>query len=77
MKDFTRKNREDWSKLAKKELEGKNDNNKLSWKSEEGIEIKSLYTKEDLQGLAHLDTMPGFAPYVRGPKASMYYRRLW
>ena len=77
MKDFSKKNKEDWSKLAKKELEGKEFNNNLSWKSEEGIEVKSLYTKDDLEGLTHLDSMPGFAPYVRGPKATMYYGRPW
>jgi len=77
MKGFEKKNKKDWSNLAKKELEGKDYNNNLSWKSEEGIEFKSLYTKEDLEGLDHLDSMPGFAPYVRGPKATMYFGRPW
>jgi len=43
---FEIKNKKDWSYLAKKELEGKDINNNLSWTSEEGIEFKSLYTKE-------------------------------
>ena len=36
-----------------------------------------MYTKEDLEGLEHLDTMPGFAPFTRGPKATMYHGRPW
>ncbi|SAK95227.1 methylmalonyl-CoA mutase [Caballeronia catudaia] len=38
---------------------------------------KPLYTSEDLEGLAHLDSMPGAAPFVRGPYASMYTTRPW
>ena len=77
MKGFEKKSIQDWSNLAEKELKGKDINNNLSWTSEEGIEFKSLYTKEDLEGLDHLDSMPGFAPYVRGPKATMYFGRPW
>ena len=77
MKDFEKKNIKDWSNLAEKELKSKGINNNLSWTSVDGIEFKSLYTKEDLEGLVHLDSMPGFAPYVRGPKATMYYGRPW
>ena len=36
-----------------------------------------MYTKEDLEGLEHLNTMPGFPPFVRGPKATMYFGRPW
>ena len=43
----------------------------------EGIAIKPLYTAADLDALAHLDGLPGMAPYVRGPKATMYANRPW
>ena len=79
MVKFSNKNLEDWNELANKEL-NKNINDasqKLNWESEEGIKIKTLYTKDDLEGLEHLDTMPGFPPFVRGPKATMYFGRPW
>ena len=52
------KNFSDWNKLALEELKLGSNSKPLSWKSEEGIDIKALYTKEDLEGLEHLDTMP-------------------
>ena len=49
----------------------------LAWQTPEGIDVKPLYTAADLEGLAHLDSLPGFAPFVRGPRASMYAGRPW
>jgi methylmalonyl-CoA mutase len=49
----------------------------LNWKTPDGISIKPLYTAKDLQGLMHTDTLPGFAPYLRGPQATMYAVRPW
>ncbi len=66
----------DWSKLATKESKGKSIED-LSWKSAEGITVKPLYTKADTENLKYADTMPGFEPYVRGPKATMYVGRPW
>ena len=43
----------------------------------EGIVIKSLYTAEDLETLEHHQTLPGFPPYVRGARATMYAGRPW
>ena len=43
----------------------------------EGIVIKSLYTAEDLEALEHHQTLPGFPPYVRGARATMYAGRPW
>ncbi len=43
----------------------------------EGIDVRPLYTAADLEGCEHLDTMPGFAPYVRGPYGSMYVTKPW
>ena len=79
MVKFSNKNLQDWNELANKELKGniEDGNQKLSWESEEGIKIKTLYTKDDLEGLEHLNTLPGFPPFVRGPKATMYFGRPW
>ncbi len=43
----------------------------------EGIDVRRVYTGSDLEGLENLDSMPGFAPYVRGPYSTMYVRRPW
>lgn len=65
-----------WIGLAEKELKGKPVET-LNWNSPEGISIKPLYTREDLEGLNHLDSMPGMEPFVRGPRATMYTVRPW
>ena len=43
----------------------------------DGLEVKPLYTADDLANLSHLGSKPGEAPYVRGPYASMYAGRPW
>jgi methylmalonyl-CoA mutase len=43
----------------------------------EGIDIRPLYTAADLEGCEYLESMPGFAPYVRGPYGSMYVTKPW
>jgi methylmalonyl-CoA mutase len=65
-----------WAELVQRETKGKTPED-LVWKTREGIDIKPLYTAADLEALEHLDSMPGFAPYTRGPKASMYAGRPW
>jgi methylmalonyl-CoA mutase cobalamin-binding domain/chain len=74
--DFPRKTRADWEALAKRELKGE-DPSKLDWHTPEGIGVKPLYTEEDLEGVDHLGSMPGFPPYTRGPRATMYTNRPW
>jgi methylmalonyl-CoA mutase len=49
----------------------------LRWRAPEGIEIKPTYAPSDIDGLDHLQTMPGIPPYLRGPYASMYVLRPW
>ncbi len=49
----------------------------LAEKTLEHIDLQPLYTAEDLKGCEHLDTMPGIAPYVRGPYGSMYVSKPW
>ena len=66
----------EWSELAAKQLRGKSLED-LQWETPEGIQVKPLYTAEDLEDLAHVNSLPGFAPYVRGPMATMYAGRPW
>ena len=65
-----------WQELATKERKGKNPD-ELVWDTPEGIAVKPLYTAEDTDPLEHANTLPGFAPFVRGPKATMYAGRPW
>ena len=65
-----------WRGLAEGELRGRPVED-LTWKTLEGIDVQPLYTAEDLEGAAHLDTIPGEAPFTRGVKATMYAGRPW
>ncbi|MEM6465796.1 MAG: methylmalonyl-CoA mutase family protein, partial [Pseudomonadota bacterium] len=65
-----------WAALAEKELRGASLDS-LTWQTPEGIAVKPLYGPEDLDGLSHLGTVPGVAPFVRGPRATMYAGRPW
>jgi methylmalonyl-CoA mutase len=65
-----------WAELAEKELRGKPVED-LTWESPEGIPIKPLYTEADLAELGEMNTLPGIAPFVRGPRATMYTNRPW
>jgi len=65
-----------WIDLATKQLKGKSPET-LNWMTPEGIEVKPLYTYEDLQGFETINTLPGFQPYARGPMATMYAGRPW
>ena len=61
----------DWEAAAEREVKGKD----LAWHTPEGIEVRPLYTAEDVAGID--PGLPGFAPYTRGPYASMYTGRPW
>ena len=66
----------DWEEMFSQETRGMT-LEQLTWRTPEGILIKPLYTAQDTQSLEHLDSMPGFPPFKRGPKASMYAGRPW
>jgi methylmalonyl-CoA mutase len=76
MAEFSKKSPEEWRKLAKKELGGA-PLDKLVWQTPEGIAVKPLYTEADLEQLETLGGMPGFPPFLRGPRATMYANRPW
>jgi methylmalonyl-CoA mutase len=65
-----------WIDLATKELRGE-PLESLDCLTPEGIPVKPMYTAEDIEGLEHVNTLPGMPPYVRGPKATMYAGRPW
>ena len=65
-----------WEKAAAKSAPGGRVD-ALNWLTPEGITVKPLYTAADVKGLGHTDTLPGFAPFVRGPQATMYAVRPW
>ena len=78
---FAAKTIEDWTALAEKELRGKPLGG-LDWTTPEGVIVKPLYTAVDLEAIeaaepAPRHQMPGFPPYLRGPRATMYTNRPW
>ena len=72
---FDKKSINDWQMLAQKELRDR-PLDELAWDTPEDIKVKPLYTKSDVDE-ALADQMPGFAPYTRGVRASMYAGRPW
>ena len=76
MANFQKHDLEGWRELAAKELRGKAPED-LVWQTPEGIAVKPIYTAEDLEGLETLGGLPGFAPFLRGPRATMYANRPW
>ena len=65
-----------WDELATSELRGR-DLADLTIDTPEGIAVKPLYTEDDLEEVEHLGGLPGVAPFVRGPRATMYANRPW
>lgn len=49
----------------------------LLFKTLEQIDVKPIYTKDDIDGMKHLDYVAGIAPYLRGPYPTMYVQRPW
>ncbi len=76
MADFPKKTLADWEKLAAKELRDKPVSS-LDWTTPEGIVVKPIYTAADLEKLETVGSLPGFPPFTRGPKATMYAGRPW
>jgi len=76
MGDFPEKTLADWQALAVKELGGKSADG-LLWETLEGIRVKPLYTAADLEGIEARASLPGFPPYLRGVRATMYANRPW
>ena len=76
MTDSTEKTVADWETLANRELKGR-DPAELAWETPEGIAVKPLYTAADLEALEDQPGLPGFPPFTRGVRATMFANRPW
>jgi methylmalonyl-CoA mutase len=65
-----------WRQLASKERKGA-DPDQLVWHTPEGIDVKPLWTRADVEDLDFIDTIPGSFPFLRGPRATMYAGQPW
>ncbi len=65
-----------WQTNAAREL-GERRHEDLIWNTPEGIAVHPVYTASDIEGLAHMGSMPGEEPFTRGPRATMYAGRPW
>jgi len=73
--------RPDFSKIILKKTDGKKSfsmtGDNKTWTTGENIELKSLYTKEDIENIEHIGFGAGIPPFLRGPYSSMYVTRPW
>ncbi len=69
--------KKDWEALAAKEVKGPDAFRDLIWHTPEGIAVKPLYTADDIGTDAGDAGLPGFAPFTRGVRATMYAGRPW
>ncbi|TFG76614.1 MAG: methylmalonyl-CoA mutase [Thermodesulfobacteriales bacterium] len=67
----------DFRQTSNKKSASKTDHLENGWLTPEGIEVKSLYTKDDLLDMEHLNYAAGIEPYLRGPYSTMYVTRPW
>ena len=68
-------NKETWEKLVKKEL--RTEEPSFSSPVHEKVNLKRVYSRSDIDDLPFTDTTPGAAPFIRGPRATMYSGRPW
>jgi len=76
MTDFPKQTYDEWRALAAKELKSR-DSDSLVFKTPEGIDVKALYTAADLENMQFESDLPGFAPFTRGVRATMFANRPW
>jgi methylmalonyl-CoA mutase len=77
LSEFPPQSPEDWRKLVQAELKDVPFEKKMSSSTYEGITLKALYTRQDAANLAHVNSLPGFAPFVRGSRTSGYLQNPW
>ncbi len=73
--DTKQSTKEEWEKQVQAELNDSIDS--LLFETNENIAVKPLYTEEDMKELNHLESLPGLAPFTRGPYPTMYVNRPW
>ncbi len=76
LNDFEPPTQTTWEKLATKEAKVSS-SEALNWHTPEGIDVKPLYTADDLANIETVNTLPGIAPFTRGVRATMYTNRAW
>ena len=76
MSEFPKPTLEEWEAQAEKELRGRKLED-LTWDTPEGIDVKPLYTADDVKELPLEEELPGFAPFKRGVRSTMYANRPW
>ena len=69
--EFNPASLDEWAQAAARSAPG-GDVAALNWVTPEGLVVKPLYTAADTAALPHANMLPGFAPFVRGPQATMY-----
>ncbi|WP_370224755.1 methylmalonyl-CoA mutase [Cytobacillus sp.] len=67
--------KDDWKRKAEEEIDSSIDH--LLFETNEQINVKPLYTNEDLKDMEHINDKPGLPPYTRGPYSTMYVNRPW
>src|SRR5215468_4104206 len=77
LSEFPPVNYEDWRKLVEAELKGAPFDKKMFGSTYEGVPLRPIYRREDVSGLQHVNSFPGFAPFVRGSTASGMVRKPW
>ncbi len=68
---------DEWKEEATRLLKGKPFEKAMYTKTAEGITIQPIYRRQDLAKLSHIDTLPGYPPYVRGTKVESYVEAPW
>jgi len=68
--------RQRWHDKAEKELRGRSIDD-MAWHTADGFTLKPLYDKDDVRDIPYLGSFPGFPPFLRGPRATMYPNKPW
>ena len=77
LSEFPAVSYDDWRKLVEVELKGVPFEKKMLTATHEGITLKPIYCRADVANLPHVNSLPGFAPFVRGTSASGYVKESW
>ena len=75
--EFPQVSYDDWRKLVESELKGAPFEKKMCTATYEGFTLKPIYQRADVADVPHLNSLPGFAPFVRGVSASGYVKKPW
>jgi methylmalonyl-CoA mutase len=75
--EFPPVNYDDWRKVVEAELKGAAFDKKMFTATYEGITLRPIYRREDVANLPHVNSFPGFAPFVRGATAGGYVQKAW